>query len=185
MASSSISVGNLDDDLSISSSLHNLTEDDSDELSAGTSLPKGVRLVANGSTQLLGVHVDETFSPVVKSATIPTVHSLTISRHWFVCQLDVKNAFLYGDLSETIYMHQREYAYEILKRAHMVGFISSTLVDTESNWEQMVFVPGPTSYRSLAEPHFSALKRILRYVSGTLDHGLRLYLSSTSSLVVY
>ncbi|GKE71163.1 hypothetical protein Tco_1529235, partial [Tanacetum coccineum] len=33
------SVGNLDDDLSISSSLHNLTEDDSDELSAGTTLP--------------------------------------------------------------------------------------------------------------------------------------------------
>nr|GEU72982.1 retrovirus-related Pol polyprotein from transposon TNT 1-94 [Tanacetum cinerariifolium] len=32
---------NLDDDLSISSSLHNLTEDDSDELRAGTSLPKG------------------------------------------------------------------------------------------------------------------------------------------------
>nr|GEV26728.1 retrovirus-related Pol polyprotein from transposon TNT 1-94 [Tanacetum cinerariifolium] len=35
-------VGNLDDDLSISSSLHNLTEDDLEELSAGTSLPKGV-----------------------------------------------------------------------------------------------------------------------------------------------
>ncbi|GKD67542.1 hypothetical protein Tco_1321632, partial [Tanacetum coccineum] len=36
------SVGNLDDDLSISSSLHNLTKDDSNELSAGKSLPKGV-----------------------------------------------------------------------------------------------------------------------------------------------
>ncbi|GJS87658.1 hypothetical protein Tco_0770294 [Tanacetum coccineum] len=34
-----VSVGNLDDDLSISSSLHNLTEDDSDELSAVTALP--------------------------------------------------------------------------------------------------------------------------------------------------
>nr|GFA46021.1 hypothetical protein [Tanacetum cinerariifolium] len=39
--SHSVSVGNLDDDLSISSSLHNLTEDDSNELSAKTSLPKG------------------------------------------------------------------------------------------------------------------------------------------------
>ncbi|GJT04464.1 ribonuclease H-like domain-containing protein [Tanacetum coccineum] len=35
------------------------------------------------------------------------------------------------------------------------------------------------------EPHFSALKRILRYVRGTLDHGLQLYSSSTSSLVAY
>ncbi|GKA56126.1 hypothetical protein Tco_0755198 [Tanacetum coccineum] len=47
MASSPISVGNLDDDLSISSSLHNLTEDDSDELSAGTSLPKGAICIEN------------------------------------------------------------------------------------------------------------------------------------------
>ncbi|GJR78267.1 ribonuclease H-like domain-containing protein [Tanacetum coccineum] len=51
------------------------------------------RLVANGSTQLAGIDVDETFSPVVKPATIRTVLSLAISRHWPVHQLDVKNAF--------------------------------------------------------------------------------------------
>jgi hypothetical protein len=33
------------------------------------------------------------------------------------------------------------------------------------------------------EPHFSALKRIMRYVQGTLDYGLQLFLSSTTSLV--
>ncbi|GJX42228.1 ribonuclease H-like domain-containing protein [Tanacetum coccineum] len=35
------------------------------------------------------------------------------------------------------------------------------------------------------EPYFSALKRILRYVRGTLDHGLHLFSSSTTSLVAY
>ncbi|GKE97502.1 ribonuclease H-like domain-containing protein [Tanacetum coccineum] len=64
------------------------------------------RLVANGITQLAGIDVDETFSPVVKPATIRTVLSLAISRHWPVHQLDVKNAFLHGSLSETVYMHQ-------------------------------------------------------------------------------
>nr|GEV83020.1 ribonuclease H-like domain-containing protein [Tanacetum cinerariifolium] len=64
------------------------------------------RLVANGSTQLEGVDVDETFSPVVKPGTIRTVLSLVASRHWPIHQLDVKNAFLLGDLSETVYMHQ-------------------------------------------------------------------------------
>ncbi|GKC30987.1 ribonuclease H-like domain-containing protein, partial [Tanacetum coccineum] len=56
--------------------------------------------------QLEGVDVDETFSPVVKPGTILTVISLAASRHWPIHQLDVKNAFLHGDLSETVYMHQ-------------------------------------------------------------------------------
>ncbi|GJT52036.1 ribonuclease H-like domain-containing protein [Tanacetum coccineum] len=63
-------------------------------------------LVANGSSQQLGVDFDETFSPVVKPATIRTVLSLAMSRKWPIHQLDVKNAFLNGDLSETVYMHQ-------------------------------------------------------------------------------
>ncbi|GJV28186.1 DNA helicase [Tanacetum coccineum] len=57
-------------------------------------------LVANGSTQLEGVDVDETFSLVVKPGTIRTVLSLAVSRHWPIHLLDVKNAFLHVDLSE-------------------------------------------------------------------------------------
>ncbi|GJU91579.1 ribonuclease H-like domain-containing protein [Tanacetum coccineum] len=64
------------------------------------------RLVANGSSQQLGVDFDETFSPVVKPATIRTFLSLVVSRKCPIHQLDVKNAFLNGDLSETVYMHQ-------------------------------------------------------------------------------
>nr|GEV46080.1 retrotransposon protein, putative, Ty1-copia subclass [Tanacetum cinerariifolium] len=39
--------------------------------------------------------------------------------------------------------------------------------------------------RDLMEPHLVVSKRILRYVHGTLDYGLHLYSSSTSSLVAY
>ncbi|GKB32454.1 ribonuclease H-like domain-containing protein [Tanacetum coccineum] len=45
-------------------------------------------------------------SPVVKPDTIRTILSLVMTRDWPIHQLDVKNAFLYGQLSETVYMHQ-------------------------------------------------------------------------------
>ncbi|GKD30616.1 ribonuclease H-like domain-containing protein [Tanacetum coccineum] len=244
------------------------------------------RLVANGSSQQLGVDFDETFSPVVKPATIRMVLSLAVSRKWPIHQLDVKNAFLNGDLSEIVYMHQppgfvdarqgfevaylllyvddiilmasstallqqlidslhrefdmtdlealnyflgifdvrystclflsqRKYALQLLERVHTVNCNPSrTPVDTESKLgPDGVSVQDPTMYRSLAgglqyltftrpdlsyvvqqiclymhdprEPHLAALKRILRYVQGTLDLGLNLYASSTTSLVGY
>ncbi|GJT29091.1 ribonuclease H-like domain-containing protein [Tanacetum coccineum] len=54
------------------------------------------RFVANGSSQQLGV----------KPTTIRTVLSLVVFRKCPIHQLDVKNVFLNGDLSETVYMHQ-------------------------------------------------------------------------------
>nr|GEZ88694.1 ribonuclease H-like domain-containing protein [Tanacetum cinerariifolium] len=56
--------------------------------------------------QQLGIDCDETFSPVVKPATVRIVLSLTVSYKWPIHQLDVKTAFLNRDLSKTVYMHQ-------------------------------------------------------------------------------
>ncbi|GKC75179.1 ribonuclease H-like domain-containing protein, partial [Tanacetum coccineum] len=293
-----------------------------------------VRLVANGRSQQLGIDCDETFSLMVNPATIRTVLSLVVSRDWPIHQLDVKNAFLHGHLSETVYMHQppgfvnlnkpdyvchlqrslyglkqsprawfqrfasyatrvgfqhsktdsflfvfhlgsdiaylllyvddiiltasssvflqriiaslysefamtdlgslnyflgisaqrsasglflsqSKFAEEILERAHMRNCNPCrTPVDTDSK----LGLDGepasdPTLYRSLAgalqyltftrsdlsyavqqaclymhdprDPHFTALKRILCYVRGTLDYGLQLHVSSTTQLTAY
>jgi len=43
---------------------------------------------------------------VVKPATVRTVLTLALSRFWTIHQLDVKNAFLHGTLTETIYCNQ-------------------------------------------------------------------------------
>jgi hypothetical protein len=60
------------------------------------------RWVLGGFTQRPGGDYDEIFTLVVKPATVCTVLSLALSRSWPVHQLDVKNAFLHGTLTEIV-----------------------------------------------------------------------------------
>lgn len=62
------------------------------------------RLMAKGFTQTYGIDYLETFAPVAKLNTIQVLLSLAATLDWPLQQLDVKNAFLNGDLEEEVYM---------------------------------------------------------------------------------
>ena len=63
-------------------------------------------MVAKGFSQVQGVDYHETFAPVAKMDSICLVLAISASKHWEVHHMDVKSAFLHGDIHEEICMKQ-------------------------------------------------------------------------------
>ncbi|KAG7559183.1 Integrase catalytic core [Arabidopsis thaliana x Arabidopsis arenosa] len=66
------------------------------------------RLVAKGYVQQYGVDFEEVFAPVARIETIRLLIDLAASHGWEIHHLDVKTAFLHGELKETVYVNQPE-----------------------------------------------------------------------------
>ncbi|KAE8767964.1 hypothetical protein D1007_60605 [Hordeum vulgare] len=73
---------------------------------SGAIIRHKARLVAKGYAQRQGVDFDEVFAPVARMETVRLLLALAAHSGWKVHHMDVKSAFLNGDLEEEVYVHQ-------------------------------------------------------------------------------
>ena len=64
------------------------------------------RLITKGYVQRQGIDFDEVFAPVARLESVRLLLALAASEGWLVHHMDVKSAFLNGDLSETVFVQQ-------------------------------------------------------------------------------
>jgi hypothetical protein len=83
-------------------------------------------LVARGFSQIEGVDFDQIFSPVVRYKTVRLICALAALKKWHMSALDMRNAYLYGELSEEIYMEQPE-GYKAPGKEHKVLRLNKAL----------------------------------------------------------
>ncbi|PSS08126.1 Endonuclease [Actinidia chinensis var. chinensis] len=84
------------------------------------------RLVAKGYAQKEGIDYNEVFSPVVKHSSIRILLALVAQFDLELAQLDVKTAFLHGDLEEEIYMSQPD-GFKVPGKDHLACRLKKSL----------------------------------------------------------
>nr|GEW03808.1 ribonuclease H-like domain-containing protein [Tanacetum cinerariifolium] len=143
------------------------------------------RLVTNGSSQQLGVDFDETFSPIVKPSTIHTVLSLAMSRKWLIHQLDVKNAFLNGDLFVTVYMHKPSGFVDARSTLGYCVFLGDNLLSCSAKRQHTLLRSSvEAEYRGVANVMAKAawLRNLLRELHSPLSTATLVYCDNISAV---
>ncbi|RVW93895.1 Retrovirus-related Pol polyprotein from transposon TNT 1-94 [Vitis vinifera] len=109
------------------------------------------RLVVKGYSQIEGIDFKETFSPVSTNDSFRVIMVIVAHFDLELHQMDVKTAFLNGDLDEDVYMDLM-YA-QVCKRSD-IAFVVAMLGRYLSNH---------------GSQHWKAAKKVLRYLQGTKD----------------
>lgn len=77
------------------------------------------RLVVKGYAQEYGVDYTEVFAPVARMDTVRLIIAVATQKGWGIYQLDVKSAFLHGELQEEVFVEQ-PHGYEVAGKMEMV-----------------------------------------------------------------
>src|SRR5438105_4332966 len=113
---------------------------------SGTIVKHKARLVAKGYVQQPGIDFEEVFAPVARLESVQLLLALAAHRGWFVHHMDVKSAFLNGDLQEEVYVVQPP-VFVVTGKEHNATL--EALGFTRSDSEHAVYARGQGTARLL------------------------------------
>ncbi|GJV38997.1 retrovirus-related pol polyprotein from transposon TNT 1-94 [Tanacetum coccineum] len=175
---------------------------------SGRVLKNKARLVAQGFRQEKGIDFEESFAPVARIEAIRIFVAYATHKNTMIYQMDVKTAFLNGELKEEVYVSQPEgfvdqdnpsHVYKLkkalygLKQAPRAWYdmLSSFLISPQFSKgavDPTLFTWHTRNDILLAKPtekHLHAVKRIFRYPNGTINMVLWYSKDTNMSLTAY
>ncbi|GJR90883.1 retrovirus-related pol polyprotein from transposon TNT 1-94 [Tanacetum coccineum] len=133
----------------------------------GDVLKNKARLVAKGYRQEEGIYFEESFAPVARIEAIRIFIANAASKNMTIYQMDVKTTFLNGELKEEVYVSQPE------------SFVDPDHPTHVYRLKKALYQASPT------KKHLEALKRVFRYLRGTINWGLWYPKDTSMALTAY
>nr|GEW70698.1 hypothetical protein [Tanacetum cinerariifolium] len=170
----------------------------------GRVLKNKARLVAQGFKQEEGIDLEESFTPVARIKAIRIFLANAAHKNMMIFQMDVKAAFLNGELKEGIYVSQPEGFVDqdtpMVKKIKLDknlqgkpvdatlyrGMIGSLMYLTSSRPDLIYVVCLCVRYQAKpTDKHLNAIKWIFQYLKGTINMGLWYSKDTGMSLTAY
>nr|GEY01729.1 copia protein [Tanacetum cinerariifolium] len=155
-------------------------------------------VIAKGYHQEEGINFEESFAPVAWIEAIRIFIANTASKNITIYQMDVKTAFLSEDLKEEVYMSQPKgfidpshhtYVYHLKKALYGLKHASQAWYNTLSRFlldnKFSKGVVDPTYQDKSTKKHLEAIKRVFRYLRGTINWGLWYLKDTAMALTAY
>nr|GFA01813.1 retrovirus-related Pol polyprotein from transposon TNT 1-94 [Tanacetum cinerariifolium] len=128
------------------------------------------RLIVRGYRQEEGIDFEESFDPVARMEAIRIFLAFVAHKSFSVFQMDVKTVFLHGSLKEDVYVCQPEGFIDADHPSHVYKLKKALYglkqAPRARRFHDDILVAKPT------EKHLKEVKRIFRYLQGTVNTGL-------------
>ncbi|GJZ44350.1 retrovirus-related pol polyprotein from transposon TNT 1-94 [Tanacetum coccineum] len=143
----------------------------------GDVLKNKAQLVAKGYRQKEGIDFEELFAPVARIKAIRIFIANTASKNMIIYQMDVKTAFLNGELKEVVYVSQPEGFVDLVHPTHV--YHPKKALYGSKQAPRAWYQAKPT------KKHLEAIKRVFWYLKGVINMGLWYPKDTAMTLMAY